>query len=52
MGYTAHNAASKINTDTGTEDMRAGDVDLKFEVQLINAADTVVVTQAWFKVCG
>lgn len=50
--YLSHNSTVKINTDTGTEDMRAGDSDLTFEVQLTDIADTVTVTQAFFEVWG
>lgn len=52
LTYVTHNANSKVATDTGTDDMRASDVSLTFEVQLANAADTVVVEQAFFEVWG
>lgn len=52
INYLAHNGTVKVNTDTGTEDMQAADSDLTFEVQLVDAADTVIVQQAFFEVWG
>jgi len=52
MSYYSHSGTQKVNIDTGTEDMNSSDKTLTFEVQLVNAADSITVTHAQFEVWG
>lgn len=50
--YTHHLTSTRVNSGTAAEDLAAADVDLKFEIQLSNSGDTVVVRHAHFEVWG
>jgi len=53
ISYYSHSGTQKINVDdTGSENMNSSDKTLSFEVQLVNAADSVTVTMAQFEVWG
>lgn len=52
IAYKCNLGSNHINSDTGTEDLAAADADLMFEVQMVNAADSIVITHAHFKVWG
>ena len=42
----------RISVDTGTDDLAAAAAELTFEVQLANAADTIVINHAHFETWG
>jgi hypothetical protein len=52
INYMSHLENVRVDVDDGTENMNAASKTLTFEVQLTNAADTVVVKSAVFEVWG